>query len=704
MTEIITVIQLWTSRYPELALGLVFLVSLSESLAVVGLLVPGTVIMFGVGALVATGSLSLASVLLMAIAGAVIGDGASYWLGHYYQDRIRKMYPFRSHPRLLENGEKFFHSHGGKSVFFGRFIGPVRPVIPVVAGMLGMKPMSFTLVNILSAMGWAFAYIFPGVLFGSSLAVAGAVSSRLAIILSLLLAMSWLLYRFSRFFFGFLDTSTEQLITRVSGWTSRSANSPATGWRKILISQLRRHQGHEKQLLFSLISAISAAWLFLGILQDILGRDQLTVADHSLFEFLHGLRTSPGDHFFIFFTSLGDQLFGLILICSIAVLLLAWNKRRHFWIWSSTTLGVMVTSHLLKAAVHRTRPVEIYHSIASYSFPSSHAATTTAIFGLLAVILSRNCRPVLKWVVIPACSTYILFMCFSRLYLGVHWFSDVAGGFAYAVLWIAPAGFAVWKTPLDRNLVKQVGIVFIAVLVFLGGGRAFFSHEADIQKYSVHRPVTVLSSNLWQTSGWAKRAQYRIDLTGEFEQPFTIQWLGSADQITSSLMDSGWLPIGFPQIKDLLTILSPDTPPLTLPILPQLHDGHRELLRFILPEDNSRLVLRLWQDSTVVNGLPLFLGTVEEQVSSRRFGLVTLTQSSRRFDRSLKRFAASIKTQYSISWKQRSTSHTWENNKPEELQHWTGKTILLQPNLTTPPAAGYHKMIKEKQSNENTHR
>ncbi|WP_197910446.1 DedA family protein [Desulfosarcina ovata] len=69
-------------------------------------------------------------------------------------------------------GAAFFKRHGSKSVLFGRFVGPVRPVIPVVAGMLGMQPRQFFIVNVLLAVGWALAYVLPGVFFGTSPAVA----------------------------------------------------------------------------------------------------------------------------------------------------------------------------------------------------------------------------------------------------------------------------------------------------------------------------------------------------------------------------------------------------------------------------------------------------------------------------------------------------------------------------------------------------
>ncbi|MDD3553815.1 MAG: DedA family protein [Deltaproteobacteria bacterium] len=119
------------THHPGLAYGTVFLVSLSESLALVGLLVPGTVIMFGVGAVVATGSLGLTPVLLLATAGAIAGDGISYWLGRHHKERLVAIWPFSRYPEMLKKGAAFFHRHGGKSILFGRFVGPVRPVIPV---------------------------------------------------------------------------------------------------------------------------------------------------------------------------------------------------------------------------------------------------------------------------------------------------------------------------------------------------------------------------------------------------------------------------------------------------------------------------------------------------------------------------------------------------------------------------------------------
>ncbi len=86
----------WVSLHPLAAYFAIFLVALSESLALVGPLVPGTVMMIGIGALAGSGALSLKITLIAAVFGAIAGDGISYWLGRHYHQGLRKLRPFRN--------------------------------------------------------------------------------------------------------------------------------------------------------------------------------------------------------------------------------------------------------------------------------------------------------------------------------------------------------------------------------------------------------------------------------------------------------------------------------------------------------------------------------------------------------------------------------------------------------------------------------
>ena len=119
------------------------------------------------GGLIAEGKLPFWEVYLGAVAGAVIGDAISYSVGYWLKDRIKTVWPFRHHIKLIERGEAFFARHGGKSVFIGRFIPAVKAVVPGVAGMFGMDYRYFSLINVTSAFVWAAVHILPGMLLSA---------------------------------------------------------------------------------------------------------------------------------------------------------------------------------------------------------------------------------------------------------------------------------------------------------------------------------------------------------------------------------------------------------------------------------------------------------------------------------------------------------------------------------------------------------
>ncbi|HEX5514369.1 MAG TPA: VTT domain-containing protein, partial [Gammaproteobacteria bacterium] len=183
----------WIGAHAVWAGPVVFLVAMTESLALVGLIVPGAVLMFGFGALIGSGRLEFWPIMLWAVAGAIVGDGCSYLLGRWLGPRLGQIPPFRQRPQLLAAGIGFFQRHGAKSIVLGRFVGPLRPVIPAVAGMLRMPASQFLITNVLSAIFWAPAYLLPGVVLVASLSLAAAVAGRLLTLGLLALLLGWLL-------------------------------------------------------------------------------------------------------------------------------------------------------------------------------------------------------------------------------------------------------------------------------------------------------------------------------------------------------------------------------------------------------------------------------------------------------------------------------------------------------------------------------
>lgn len=150
-------------------LGLaIFLIALVESLALAGLLVPGVVLLLAATAMAGSSGIGMLEVLGLAFAGAVCGDLASFVLGRVFHQDIKRMRLFQRHPQWIDRGESFFRRYGMLSVLIGRFVGPIRPVIPLVAGMFDMPAWRFMLVNVLSALAWAPVYVLPGYLAGQA--------------------------------------------------------------------------------------------------------------------------------------------------------------------------------------------------------------------------------------------------------------------------------------------------------------------------------------------------------------------------------------------------------------------------------------------------------------------------------------------------------------------------------------------------------
>lgn len=133
-----------------------------ESLAVVGLFIPATALMMAIGGLLGTGVVDPWWVMGWAIAGATVGDWISYALGRRIGPSIYRRWPLNRHRSMVARARLFFRRHGFLSIFVGRFLGPVRATIPLVAGVMEMDHRRFQLANISSAFLWVPVMFAPG--------------------------------------------------------------------------------------------------------------------------------------------------------------------------------------------------------------------------------------------------------------------------------------------------------------------------------------------------------------------------------------------------------------------------------------------------------------------------------------------------------------------------------------------------------------
>ena len=158
----ITALLDFVREHQEFAAPMVFLLAFGESLALVSLLIPATVMLIGIGALIGASGIDFWPIYFGAVLGAGLGDWVSFWLGRHYHEQIARMWPLSKHPDLLPKGHAFFEKWGWPGVFIGRFFGPLRAIVPLVAGTCEMPKLAFQIANWSSAAAWAALLLGPG--------------------------------------------------------------------------------------------------------------------------------------------------------------------------------------------------------------------------------------------------------------------------------------------------------------------------------------------------------------------------------------------------------------------------------------------------------------------------------------------------------------------------------------------------------------
>ncbi|WP_303291472.1 bifunctional DedA family/phosphatase PAP2 family protein [Marinobacter sp. SS5-14b] len=431
-----------------------------ESLAIAGIIVPGVAMLFAFAALAGKSGMPLPEALAWAGVGAVAGDVVSFAIGRTLQGRLGSVWPFSRYPRLIARGESFFLSHGGKSVIIGRFVGPIRPVIPLIAGALYMPWRRFLLFNLLSAAGWALVYILPGYMVGAALASGIKPPPHFYLILAISGAALVGVYLIVlRIRLGVGEGS------RIYGWLeSMMARYDATHrfWR--LYTSDRPSRSGEFPLP-SLLMAITALALFLILAQLVTFSDQLYQLNQQVLVWFGLLRQPLLDIPLIAFTLAGDPPI-LVAAAILATAVLVF--RGYYAAAIHVAVAALVTTicvWLLKAGIGISRPDQVLMPPGSGAFPSGHTAGVTVLVTLAASFIAGESRQRQRWQTYVLLSLPLVPVALSRLYLGVHWLTDVLGGLllGLAITGIIRASYS----RFDRIPLRPDAFTWAALLAWL---------------------------------------------------------------------------------------------------------------------------------------------------------------------------------------------------------------------------------------------
>jgi len=140
----------------------VFALAFGESLAFISLLLPAWAALIAIGTVVMAGGLNFWTIWIAASIGAALGDWLSYWIGQKLEYTVQHVWPLSRHPDLIPRGEAFMRKWGVLGIFVGRFFGPLRASVPLIAGIFEMPFWRFQIANWTSAFLWAAVLLTTG--------------------------------------------------------------------------------------------------------------------------------------------------------------------------------------------------------------------------------------------------------------------------------------------------------------------------------------------------------------------------------------------------------------------------------------------------------------------------------------------------------------------------------------------------------------
>ncbi|OQX07433.1 MAG: hypothetical protein BWK73_28115 [Thiothrix lacustris] len=593
------------TQHPLLAIALAFAISAGEAMLVIGLFVPSTIVLVSLGGLVGLGKLPFWPIFLAATAGAVVGDALSYWVGYKYREHLYAIWPFSRYASLLDNGQAYFLVHGGKSVVIGRFIPGVKSVVPSVAGMMGMKPLRFTVLNVLSAFTWAAAHLLPGLSAGVVMLGLGAISQRLAMMLGMLLMATALLVWAGKHGISLGLHYVPRWQAGLRRW-GNAHDSRLAGWMRWVTAAERAEMRLLVALNLLLVLGLVSFFLLLFSVTD---HGVMVQFDHAFSQSVQVLRTVWTDALMLVATLLGDAVVVVAIVMAV-LLVLAAGRRWYLLSGVAVVLGAaLLFVILMKGLMQVLRPViGLYSGADAYAFPSGHATMSLTLLGLLAWFVVRGYARWGRVMLASLLGLMAVLVAFSRIYLGAHWPSDVLAGWLFGIGLLAVFAEVFRQESVSRQLAARMLVAAMLALVVVGGWHILHSWEAATALYARRLPEPVVLAQPWAAGGWADLPVCRMDVGGECEEPFVLQWRGTPAGLQQALL--GWAAAVPWSVQALNTFAFPASSAQQLPVLPKFDRGQTQAFTWVKGVQRGdvvgRYVLRLYPQQVQEATQPLF--------------------------------------------------------------------------------------------------
>ena len=383
--------------------AIIFVFSVAESLPLIGLAIPGGVIVIASGFFVKIGILDLWPTIIIVSVGAFIGDTVAYFLGRRFGYglliRLGKYIFFK--PVHFEKAKKVLQTHPRKAILAGRFHALTRCIMPFAAGSADLKPALFLPFAALTAVLWAIVNVLIGFVFGQGFQIASHYLGEIffiAIVLSILVIYSY----------QFIGRFTEK--------------------NKHII---KRYQ------IYPLVLNLISIYVVAKISESVLMGTRIHWLDGVVNHFFAKIQTPLLTNIFVTITLLATPTNLTIVGCALAIYFMYKHRWYFLALLPASLLSGIISDSILKKLVHVARPLYPLIPITDFSFPSGHATIAVIFFGLIIYFFKDSIRSVMwRRIYIYTCALAALLICVSRLYLNVHWFSDVLAGATLGVFWV----------------------------------------------------------------------------------------------------------------------------------------------------------------------------------------------------------------------------------------------------------------------------
>jgi membrane protein DedA with SNARE-associated domain/membrane-associated phospholipid phosphatase len=610
-----------------------FFAALLETTFGIGLILPGSTIILFLGALSARGYLDIGDLIWFSVLGAIIGDNVNYYLGRKYGTKwLEKGFWFLK-SNHIKKARYFMDTHGAKSVFLGRFIPSVKEVVPFIAGSLKMNKRTFMLWNVLGAAGWGFEWVLAGYIFAQSLNLAELWLSRAGLFFAFLVILIGILYFFK---WLIIRKGKQFLVIFISFWQSVKEavinNEHVVLWMQKHPRSISFLKARFDTTLFSgltltifTLAFVYVLALFAGVVEDLITSDTIVAVDIRIANLFILFRTDILTNIFTWITLLGkSQVILAFIFISVAVLWL-WQKKYYILPLFIAVTGSEAFTYLGKLTFHRPRPAMAVYAEHSFSFPSGHATIAVAFYGFVGYLFMRFVQNWNKKVnIFFTTILIILAIGFSRVYLGVHYISDVWSGYLVGAIWLIIAvSFSEWLGYQEKSVnsippvrgARPISFVLVSIAILFYAGFSINYHPL-LASVPSNRAVVVSKSTDIFTN---EQMKYTETLTGDKQEPINYIFLARNDShLVAALQQAGWILTDKADISSFIKAVQAlilKTPHPSAPISPSFWDAKIQDLSFAkVPGTNwlrNAHHVKIWRTNFLLkNGNNVYIGLV----------------------------------------------------------------------------------------------